>query len=253
MKSFFKLFSIFSFILISTTLFSHHAMEYIEIESYNTPFKGEFVFHLHFDYMVENSMNPNLDHWEFTPGISFGITDRLMFDAHTHFAKFGKDHLIDSVSDNFGILGPSPFMEAAAFSLQYRLTKGFPVNIAVAGLFEIPFSRSIELLDGKNVIEGILIINYEFAEHSNITANFKFGLDGDEKFSEWALGVRTPLSANPIGIAGGIEVMGDFSGDISVLAGIYFPLGSENIIFKTGLQFGGAGSRRANSTLMYRF
>ncbi|MEN8153197.1 MAG: hypothetical protein ABFR75_04180 [Acidobacteriota bacterium] len=253
MKLFSKFFLTFILVFISTTLFSHHAMEYIEMESYNTPFKGEFVFHLHFDYMVENKMNPNLDHWEFTPGISFGITDRLMFDAHTHFAKFGKDHLTCADTDIFGPMGPSPFMEAVAFSLQYRLTKGLPVNIAVAGLFETPFSRSRELLDGKNVLEGILIVNYEFAEHSNITLNIKHGIDGNEKFSEWALGVKTPLSSNPIGIAGGIEVFGDFNGDLSILAGIYFPLGSENIIFKTGLQFGGEGSRRANSTMMYRF
>ena len=103
MKSYVKLFFTISLILISTTLFSHHAMEFIEMESYNTPFKGEFVFHLHFDYMVENNMNPNLDHWEFTPGISFGISDRLMFDAHTHFANFEKDHLIGSKADQFGL------------------------------------------------------------------------------------------------------------------------------------------------------
>jgi len=47
-------------------------------------------------------------------------------------------------------------------------------------------------------------------------------------------------------------LFGDFSGGNSILAGIYFPLGSENIIFKTGLEFS-SGSSRANSTMMYRF
>ncbi len=64
---------------LKSPLLSHHAMEFIELESYNTASKGEVVFHLHFDYMVDDKNNPDLDHWEYTPGFSYGITNRLMF------------------------------------------------------------------------------------------------------------------------------------------------------------------------------
>jgi hypothetical protein len=96
-------------------------MEYVELESYSTARRGEFVFHLHYDYMVDDKDNPKLDHWEFTPGLSYGITDRLMIDFHTHFAKFGAEHVVEDKRNLYEPLGPSPFMEAGALSLQYRL------------------------------------------------------------------------------------------------------------------------------------
>jgi len=202
--------------------------------------------------MVDDNENPALDHWEFTPGMSFGISDRLMFDFHTHYAKFGADHVSGELFNTFGSNGPPPFMEALALSLQYRITEGLPVNFAVSVTYEIPFSRSKLLLEGEEVIEGMIIAVYEFGNHSNITLNLLTGYDGGVSFSEWALGVKTSLSGDPHGIAAGLELFGDFSGGFSLLTGIYFPLGSENIIFKTGLEFS-SGSSRANTTMMYRF
>jgi hypothetical protein len=110
-------------------------------------------------------------------------------------------------------------------------------------------------LDGRRGFAGMLILSRDFGLHSNICANLKIGKDGDENYEEWAVGMRMPLSRNAHGPAAGIEVLGDFSGSpVSVLVGLYFPLGSENIVFKTGLQFTrGIGASRANSTLMYRY
>ena len=34
---------------------AHHAMEYIEMESYTTARQGELVFHLHYDHMADTS------------------------------------------------------------------------------------------------------------------------------------------------------------------------------------------------------
>ncbi|MCK5222949.1 MAG: hypothetical protein KAR14_15275 [Candidatus Aminicenantes bacterium] len=249
---FIKIIFFISVIQFSFILQAHHAMEYIEMESYSTARKGEFIFHLHFDYMVDDNTNPALDHWEFTPGISFGISDRLMFDFHTHYAKFGADHVSGEPNNAFSSNGPSPFMEAMALSLQYRITQGLPVNFAVSVTYEVPFARSRDLLGGEDVIEGMLIAAYEFGNHSNLTINFLAGYEGGESFSGWALGVKTSLTGDPHGIAAGLEMLGDFSGETSIIAGIYFPLGSENIIFKTGLEFS-SGSSRANSTMMYRF
>jgi hypothetical protein len=44
-----------------------------------------------------------------------------MLDLHTHFAGFGIDHIVDEERENYHPNGPSPFMEAAAGSLQYRV------------------------------------------------------------------------------------------------------------------------------------
>lgn len=243
--------------------FAHHAMEYIGMDSYSTPKQGEFVFHLHYDYMVEDKNEPGLDHWEFTPGISYGILDRLMFDFHTHFAKFGPGHLIVDITEpayaQYAQNGPSPFMEAFALCLQARITetKQLPVDIAVVFTYEQPFKRSEELLGGQKVYEGTLILSRDFGEHSNICFNFNFGQDGDETIKSFALGIKTPISADVHGIAAGVEFsVGDYEKldeSWSILPGIYAPL-AENIIFKTGLEFGKDANRmRANTTLMYRF
>ena len=235
--------------------FAHHAMEYIRIESYTTAMRGQFVLHLHYDHMVEDKNNPYLDHSEFTPGLSYGITSRLMIDGHFHVAKFGMDHVLPEFQDQYAPQGPSPFVEAAAFALQYRLTEGWPVDIAVAVVYEIPFNRSKELLDGQQVIEGLLILSKTFSNHANICLNLKYGKDGDETVQEWGLGFKTPLTSQSHGISAGIEILGDFkSGDISVMPGVYMPLGAENIILKTGVEFGvNNDSLKVNGSLMYLF
>lgn len=246
--------------LMAGTAFAHHAMEYVEMESYTTAKRGERVLHLHYDYMVDDRDNPDLDHWEFTPGISYGITGRLMLDLHTHFAGFGIDHIVDEERDNFEPNGPSPFMEAAAGSLQYRVIEDWLIDIAVVGTIEVPFGRAETLLGSEdNVYAGMLILGRDFGEHSNITLNLGYEEEGDENDTSWALGVKTPISDDPHGIAAGIEVMGSFedtADNWSILPGVYMPLGAENIVLKSGLEFGkadGADAMRANATLMYRF
>ncbi|MDI6774564.1 MAG: hypothetical protein QME60_04100 [Verrucomicrobiota bacterium] len=248
--------------LCAGTAPAHHAMEYIEMESYSTAKRGEKVFHLRYDYMVNDGGNPDLDHWEFTPGLSYGITDRLMADIHAHFAKLGSDHVVEESQAEFEPNGPSPFMEAVALCLQYRLTQGWPVDAAVSGTWEIPFGRAEELLGSEDyVCAGTLILSREFGEHGNVCANFTYEVEGDEDEWGWALGVKNPISADPHGISAGVELMGDFDGTRwSVLPGVYAPI-SETIILKTGIEIGQekgeedrwADTLRANVSLMYRF
>ena len=242
--------------------FGHHAMEYIEMESYSTAKQGEKVFHLHYDYMVDDSNNPNLDHWEFTPGLSYGITDRLMADIHTHFASFKSGHVVDERRSEFEPNGPSPFMEAVALGVQCRLTEDLPVDVAIGGTWEMPFNQAREILGSEDqVYMGSLILSREFAEHGNVCLNFNYEVEGDEDEWGWALGVKNPISSDPHGIAAGVEVMGDFEGNRwSVLPGIYAPI-KETIIMKTGIEIGQekddddywADTLRANITMMYRF
>lgn len=235
---------------------AHHALEYIEVESYSTSRQGEYLFHLHYDLMAEDKNDPTQDHWELTPGIAYGITDRLMFDAHVHYASFENGLLVEEQQAEFEPNGPSPFLEAAAFTLQYRLTQGWPVEIAVAGTYELPMDRAEELLGSEEVYEGTLILARSFGTHGNVTLNLTAGTEGDEDYQEFGLGVRNALTDDPHGVAAGLEVFGDFD-DLedawSVLPGIYFPL-SEQTLVKTGLELGkNQDYTRANVTLMHRF
>ena len=251
MKKFNFFIFVFLFIFVSG-LYSHHTMEYISMESYNTLKQGAFSIHLHYDYMVEDSNDPAQDHWEFTPGISFGITDRLMFDAHTHLAKFNVGLLKSDKQAAYSPLGPSPFIEAIALSVQYRILERSFVDLALAVIYEFPMKRSIDLLGGNRVFESVLIVSKNLGSHRNVTINLKYGRDGREDFLEWAVGAKTPLTKDAHGISMGLEIMGDFKEAWSLLPGIYFPLGGLNTFLKTGIEFSLNGLH-PNITLLYLF
>ena len=230
------------------------------MESYSTARQGEFVYHLHYDYLVEDKNNADLDRWEITPGLAFGITDRLMVDVHTHFAKFGIDHVVDERRDEVPDGGPSPFIEAVAATLQYRVTEGAPVDLAVMGVLEVPMDRAKRLLGSDDpVVGGWLILARELVGHSNLTLNLGHEREGDEDDWLWAIGAKTPLSADPHGAAAGIEFLGTFEAvddNWMAVPGIYLPLGAPNVTLKNGIGIGredGAGAFRANVTLMVRF
>jgi len=237
------------YVLITGILLAHHAKEYIEVESYSTSFKGGKIFHFHYDYYVEDSEHPIFDHWELTPGMSYGITNYLMFDIHTHFAKFGRGFIVDQSVEEL-----SPFIEALAMALQLRLKRFMPLDIAFVFAYEIPFERSKRYLGGKEVYEGKMILSRDFGEHSNITMNFVFAKDGEEFIKEWAFGIKTPFSSDLHGIAGGIEILGDYEGALFFLPGLFIPI-EENVIFKAGIGAGNSKSTslRANVTFMYSF
>lgn len=236
---------------------AHHALEYIETESYTTPRKGEKVVYLRYDYSVEDKNDPTLDRWEITPGFVIGITDRLMFDIHTHYAKFGTGHLVEEEQEPFAHRDPSPFFEAVAISLQYRVTEGKWLDVAVAGRVELPYGRARDWLDSEEVYEGALILSKSFAEHSVVTLNLIYGVEGSDDHQEFALGVKTPLSANPHGISGGIEFLGDFddfSDSWSVLPGVYIPVSGPETILKAGYEIGkNAESTAISLSVMHVF
>ncbi len=242
--------------LLATSATAHHALEFIELESYSTARKGERLFHLHYDFMSEDQNDPRQDHWELTPGFAYGITDRLMFDVHGHYAKFKNGLIVEERQAEFEPDGPSPFWEAFAFTLQYRLTEAAPIDVAVSASYELPLDRAKELLDSEESYEGTLILTRNFGVHGNVTVNLTAGWEGGDDYQEWGIGVRESLTGEPHGAAGGIELLGsfdDFEDSWSVLPGIYFPL-NEQTILKTGFEIGkSADYTRANITLMHRF
>lgn len=240
----------------TTSAWAHHALEYIELESYSTSRKGERLFHLHYDYMSEDKNDPSQDHWEITPGFAYGITDRLMFDVHGHYAKFKNGLVVEERQADFEPDGPSPFWEAFAFTLQYRVTEGAPINVAVSVSYEWPMDRAKDLLGSEESFEGTLILTREFGAHGNVTINLTAGWEGGDDYQEWGIGIRESLTGQPHGTAAGLEVLGsfdDFESSWSLLPGIYFPI-NEQTLLKTGFEIGESASyTRANITLMHRF
>lgn len=245
-----------SALLPMTGAVAHHALEFIELESYSTSRKGEWLFHLHYDYMSEDKDDPRQDHWELTPGLAYGITDRLMFDVHGHYAKFENGLVVEERQAEFEPNGPSPFFEAMAFTMQYRLTEGAPVDVAVSGTFELPMERAKDLLGSEEVYAAGLIFTRSFGVHGNITLNLGSEWEDGEDTQHWGIGIRESLTGQAHGTAAGIEVLGDFEDaedSWSVLPGIYIPL-NEQTILKTGFEVGkDADYTRANITLMHRF
>ncbi len=226
--------------------FAHHAMEYIEIESYSTAKKGEFVFHWHYDYMVDNKNDPQGDHYEITPGLSYGIMDKLMVDIHGHFAKFGNSHLDNDDSVKLAKYqteypdGPSPFIEAGAIALQYCVTDAgqLPVNIAISPFFEFPTNRAKELLNSQMVFGGSVIIGKNYGLHNNLTVNLSYERDGDEDVYGWGIGSKFVLSTvDEHAPAFGIEILGDYEGHIGILPGIYAGI-LQNTVLKAGIFIG---------------
>ncbi len=225
--------------MASTAIAHHGASEYLRMDSYFYTNQGDKLFYMRYDYMVRDIDDARSDRWEITPGFLYTIVDGLVFDVHTHFAKFGINHIEDGEKAAHEPLGPPPFMEAAAFTLQYNLPGTRFADIAVAAGYELPFSRAERLLGAESVVAGTLIMGRDFGEHSNFTVNVTAEREGGETEYSWAAGIKAPLSMDPHGITGGIEVFNSFDwDDWSVLPGIYFPLGAENTVLKLGLEFG---------------
>lgn len=218
---------------------AHGPSEFLSLDSYYQSNRGDKLFYTHYDYMVRDKNDPKSDRWEITPGISYTIIDNLTFDVHTHFAKFGVNHLVDERQEEFDPSGPSPFMEAAAFSLNYALPKNEYLDIAFTATYELPFERAEELLGSESVVAGTLILGKYFATHSNFTVNINVEVeDGESEFS-WGAGVKTPLTQDPHGIAVGLEVFDSFDGgDFSILPAAFVPVGSGNSFFKFGIELG---------------
>ncbi len=218
---------------------AHHAMEYIELESYTTPARGESLVYLQYDYMVPDEDQRGLDRWEITPGWAYGVTEQLLFDIHTHFARFGNDHLVEEEQERFEPDGPSPFFEAVSASVLYRFTDEGPYHAAASAAVEVPLPRARDLLgDDDLVYTGTLILGWEFADHANVILNLGLDTDGSDHDGFWGLGAKTPLTVDPHGVAGGMEVHGDFDGDEwLVVPGLYLPIGHD-IQWKVGFGIG---------------
>lgn len=243
-------------------VFSHHALEYIDVESYSIAQPKEALFYIRYDYIVDDKSDPTFNHWEFTPGFSYGILKRVMFDVHIHFSKFESGHF----SEEFHEENVAPFFEAFSPSLIIQFTKHeqLPIDIALFLGYEYPFHRAKKVIGGTHVFDGKLILSRDFGVHSNITLNVGGSVDENGDYEiVWLSGAKTPLTSEAHGIAGGIEIEGthkpkEGEHEFLFLPGIYFPI-TQNIRGKVGAGVGFTLNEKTKWTervagqLMYTF
>jgi hypothetical protein len=172
----------------TTQLFAHHAKEYLQTESYAQAPQGGLIMFNGFDYFVPDSDNSELDEWEYTPTFIYGITDRLMVNLHTHLLHINNE---------------PAFFEAFAFGFQYQITKPdtWLVDVGMNVEYEIPFQKSRDLIDGRQLIASTLIISKELPHDINLTSNISY--HKEESSSRPAsiqsyCGIRWPFPANEI-------------------------------------------------------
>ena len=206
----------------------HHAREYIEVESYETLEKGKYSALLHYDYF---SPKKDFDesHWEITPTLLYGITDRLMADIHTHISKFN---------------GTNAFVEAISGSLQYRLTKDWPFHLDIGLLleYEYPTDRSRDVIDGTDVLTGMLILSREWPHDINTVFNISYEDEmkyGDNSTTSYGFGIKSHLIPSLETVEMGVEVLGTLGAnkECRVIPGVYMNL-RKSCILKLGTGFG---------------
>lgn len=239
---------------------SHHALEYLDVESYSIAGKGEAVFYLRGDYFVEDKSDSDFDHWEITPGLSYGLMKRVMLDLHIHLSSFNKGHF----TEEFKGERVPPFFEALAPSLIIQLTRyrELPVDIAIFLCYEYPFHRARKVIGGTHTFGGKLILSRDFGVHSNVTLNGGASVDENGDYEiEWMVGMKTPLTSQAHGIAAGLEVEGTHTegeDGFLFLPGIYLPI-LQNISLKAGFGAGFSMNEKTRWTervavqLMYIF
>jgi len=214
--------------------FGHHAREYVEVESYETISKGDFTTLLNWDYFSPHSDSSD-SHWEITPTLLYGITDRLMADIHTHISKFH---------------GQSLFVEAIAGGLQYKLTEQWPFGLDIGCLveYEYPTDRSRHTadkedeLDGVDVLMGTLIVSREWPHDINTVLNLSYEKEmkyGHDSTTSYGFGIKTHLIPSIETLEMGVEFVGTLGAnkECRIIPGAYMNVGKLGIL-KIGTGFG---------------
>lgn len=214
---------------IPSTVYAHHAKEFLRTESYAQPPMGGMAIFSGFDYFKPEYRGSANDEWEYTPTIAYGIFDQLMFNFHTHLKH---------------IPNYSPFFEAIATSLQYQVTRPekYFLDIACALQYEIPLPRSRELLDGKHILTPTLILSKELPHDINVTFNFYYSREiayGSGNEFGYSAAVKGHIIPSVNWMEAGLEFIGTIDKDpcLSIVPGIYVSLGNY-IVLKGGSSFG---------------
>ena len=180
---------------------AHHGKGFLIVESDELPHARQ-VF-LFTDFGLAH--HEEEDEIELSPGLLFGLSDRVAFELHTHFAKHE---------------GESLGYEAVAPALKLGLTppeSEEPLKLSFSAEYEFGSD------DHPNVFEGRVIAAYR-THDVNLTFNL-IGEKSNEEESELEWGYDAGLRPWPereLGV--GLEARGALSGPSAheLLAGVYF-------------------------------
>jgi hypothetical protein len=230
-------------LVIPNNCFSHHAREWLIIESYETTHEGEVMSLNSFDYFKPDTARPSEDHWEFTPTFLYGITDHLMLDLHVHLSD---------------VEGVAPFIEAGAVGLVYRLLERgeLPIDLGFSASYEYPTPRSQDVLEGTDLLTLTTIMSKKVNRWMDITGNLSYEREldlGEASEVNWKLGVKGPVVFPwRRWLTAGLEFQGNFDFDtdprVEATPGVYMHFEGENVL-KVGI---GAGLTEGADDVTFR-
>ena len=211
-----------SVFLFANPLSAHHAREYIVITSYETGNRGDLLAGLSYDRASKGEFYD----WEITPALLYSLTDRIMFETHTHFKKEK---------------GLDMFWEAFTIGSQLKLSQAedtfFDLGLNLS--FEFPTSQSREKIDGERLMESRLIFSKELPRDVNICWNLicEQVLENDKETTlSLGMGTKTVIMKN---LEGGVEIMGVLESESAweMIVGRYYSV-NEKTVLKGGFGLG---------------
>jgi len=216
-------------LLSASTLSGHHAKEYLRTESYAQAPKHGLIFFNGFDSFKPHFNRSTGESWEYTPTLTYGFSDRLMINLHTHLLH---------------IQSHAPFFEAGALGLQYQISRPgtWPIDMGLSVEYELPFRQSRTLINGKQIFNTTLILSKELPGDINITGNLSYTKEtkyGSHDEFSMAMGLKGHPIPQLDWLESGIEMLGTpgTHPTVTLVPGLYAAL-NESVIIKAGASLG---------------
>jgi hypothetical protein len=212
-----------------TYIYSHHAKEYLLIETPTIAKRGTFLYITSFNSFFFEDKTHN--HYEFTPALVYSVSDYLSVNIHTHLSQFNETTLNK----------PQIFVESVTAGFQHLIYKKH-FNLAYAISYEYPTNASRKKIEGKDALTFSLLFGKELPHDMNITLNLSYEqeifLGGESKFS-YGIGWKIPPFKKISYFEIGAEITGDIRKDpnLVITPGIYLSP-KEHLLIKFGPSIG---------------
>jgi len=206
----------------------------VTVASFDQAPKRSFVITNTFDYKFVDRHDSSKNEWRYTPGIEYGLTDRLLLS------------LAGRLKD---IHGTRPYIDFGRVGLKTQLTprKKFPVDIGFQMTYELPTDRSRKATGASDELVETLILSRNFDWRDlTLAANFiakQFPAYGGEAEWEYQFNIRGHVVPRWTWIETGLELTGDFDRekpDLQLIPSFYIFLPRETTLI-AGLAVGLTG------------
>lgn len=175
---------------ISSILFAHHGKDFAVTETTELPEAGSFWIISSFDFGSEEQLNSEHSVFEFTPGILYGFTNSLAFEAHPHLSKEEREDIS---------------YEATGFQLRYNLPQfNNQFQVGLSSEYEISANSEHENLFDIRLIVASETKKYKIAVNAGIET-------ADETSFVTRLGIGSDLNSHH---SFGIELLSKVGNDV---------------------------------------